>query len=489
MRTPLTDWQTRGAPVFATLFILAWAACALVFDTAQLGDNIEQYIWSQSMEWGYHKHPPMPTWILGGLNWLAGPSYLWMPLLSTLCFAATLWFTWAVGRQIAGEQAAALAVVLWSLLQYFSSGIQLYNHNTVMALWVALALWFALRATAHHSGWWLGVGLAAGSAMLSKYQALVPLTGIVIGLAASGRLATRQPRLGLAVSITMAIALFAPHLVWLVEHDFVTLRYASASVSADGVLPRFNSVLSFIANQLRVAVPLLAVLLLYAAWDKWAPRGLRAAVATQPMAAHWRIWSRALFSGPLGFLVLLALLAGVTLRNHWGVQLLQFSTLWLAGVWLTQAKQLYWQRLLLLIGIAQAISLGLYAYKQQDINAMSHERRLDTVYPSQQLATVAVSAWTTATRCPLRYVVGDFEAGLAALYSGRYPGVYINPTATPWISEADLRQSGAVYIVTDRSQVPTDIVPQHIGLTPDGVPKEGWRSVWAGVRLPANPCQ
>lgn len=57
-------------------------------------DNIEQLIWVLSLEWGYYKHPPLPTWLI----WLpvqffgvsAAVSYL-MGALVTLTSLAICW--------------------------------------------------------------------------------------------------------------------------------------------------------------------------------------------------------------------------------------------------------------------------------------------------------------------------------------------------------------------------------------------------------------
>ena len=52
-------------PLFAAGMVLLWALVAWGFNTAQYGDHFEQFGWAQSLEWGYHKHPPLPTWLLG----------------------------------------------------------------------------------------------------------------------------------------------------------------------------------------------------------------------------------------------------------------------------------------------------------------------------------------------------------------------------------------------------------------------------------------
>ena len=50
--------------ILMVLFGLAWIGhLSSVALTAPM-DNVEQWVWSQSLQWGYHKHPPLPTWLL-----------------------------------------------------------------------------------------------------------------------------------------------------------------------------------------------------------------------------------------------------------------------------------------------------------------------------------------------------------------------------------------------------------------------------------------
>ena len=174
--------------------VVVWALWAAYFNTAQFGDNIEQFNWAQSLELGYHKHPPLPSWLLGSVIKLFGPSVYWAYVLATLCLLGTAVLTWLIGRELVGARVAAAAVVLWGLNMTFSQRVQLYNHNTVLVLWLAAAVWCAMRASrAARTAplWWLATGLAAGAAVLSKYQALVPLAGLLLALVGSGRLKRR----------------------------------------------------------------------------------------------------------------------------------------------------------------------------------------------------------------------------------------------------------------------------------------------------------
>jgi Dolichyl-phosphate-mannose-protein mannosyltransferase len=473
--------------------LLVWAASAALFDTAQYGDNIEQYIWSHSFEVGYHKHPPLPTWLVIAFTEVFGFSR-WSTLwLSTLCLTVTLWLTWLVAMRLTNARVAAVTVVLWGLLQYFSSRLQMYNHNTVMVMWIAATVWCALN-TGRSSLWWVGAGLAAGAAMLSKYQSLVPLTGILLGLAFTGQLQQRKQKMGLLTALLISLAVFAPHLLWVMQHDFITLRYASGSVEATDFLQRVHYALSFSANQLRVAVPLVLTLALYYFATRFSPVSTNPQPrleVTQPQ--QLRVWMWALFVGPLVFLLLLALVVGVHLRNQWGLQILQFAPLCLAS-WMCRRESVHIARLAVAALAIHTANMGLQAFKQHDTQAMASQRRLDTMFPAQKMADAGAALWRSATACPLQLVAGDFEAGLVSLYAGRsegfFPAIHTNSIATPWITAEQLLLKGALWVLPDQQQLPPGLVAiKTLYLGADEVAHQGHRSVTFAVQLPAQPCK
>jgi 4-amino-4-deoxy-L-arabinose transferase-like glycosyltransferase len=189
------DLNAPQAALIGAAIVVLWALWAAAFNTAQFGDNIEQFNWAQSLELGYHKHPPLPSLALGLVIRLFGPSVYWAYALATLCLLGTVWFTWLIGRELVGERLSAAAVLLWGLNLSFSHRVQLYNHNTVLVLCIAAAVWCAMQATRNGRsklGWWAATGLVAGAGVLSKYQALVPLGGLVLASRARAQ-APRSP--------------------------------------------------------------------------------------------------------------------------------------------------------------------------------------------------------------------------------------------------------------------------------------------------------
>ncbi|MEO8156067.1 MAG: glycosyltransferase family 39 protein [Rhizobacter sp.] len=467
--TPLAPAAQRPAardPLlwFALVMAWVWVLMPALINPGQQGDHFEQFTWAHSMEWGYHKHPPLPTWLLAIAIKLFGASPYAPYGVAALMATGTCVFTYLVARELLGARTASLAIVLWGLHWAFSWKAQLLNHNSVMMCCIAAAAWLAIQATRRRPAWpwWILLGLVGGLAMLSKYQSAVPLVGIILALWRAGHLRTRANALGLLVAVAISLLVFAPHVVWVANHDFVTLKYASSTVHQLDMLGRARKLLSFTALHVRM---LLSVLLCIAALALWS-RGAQASAAPVDAGVSERernAWLLGLLVWPLAVLVVLCLAQGVNLQDHWGFQAVQFISLWLT--WRlrdlgTQAAL----RLVVLALVAHALAMFTYSRSVWDPRTLEHRGRPDQFYPAQALADVVMAEWRRMTPCPLRYVVGPtYEGGMVSVYSGQNPAVLEAgvPALSPWIDLADLSRSGAVYVYGQAPAVMPGPLPLH----------------------------
>ena len=508
---PRPDSAHRDSPnnayvALLIVIVFSWVAWTAFWDTGLYGDNVEQFIWSHSVQWGYHKHPPLPTWLLAGLIGLVGPAWWLANALSAVCVVTTGVLTWLIARRLVSLQVANITAVLWGLQQGFSVTAHIYNHNTVMVMWLAAATYCLIRALADTyktSWWWLGMGTAAGCAMLTKYQAALPLAALAIAAVVVAR--QRQISIGwpLAAAAGTFCALLAPHVYWGYSQQFPHLKYAAEIVESGGFLKRLSWQLTFAVNQIRMNLPLIGALLLSGVWVLI---GTRVRVkpsdlATSPShvlpasyeirssataAVDTHLWFWVLLWGPLAVVLTLSFVTGSPLRNHWGVQLFQFLPLWVAARWHTH-RFLQLKPLVVCALLMHAVGLTYYAVKQNADGAVLADRRADSSYPAQKMSDAAVAHWKSATACPLKLVAGDFEAGLVSAFSKEFPPVFINRTATPWISEADLQKFGTLYVLTSSQVMPPDAAPAFkwtIATSKNGTVKQ----VQFGVRLPSKPC-
>ncbi|MDQ6847001.1 MAG: glycosyltransferase family 39 protein, partial [Candidatus Dormibacteraeota bacterium] len=419
----------------------------------QWGDHFEQFVWAHSVEWGYHKHPPLPTWILSGTIALFEPATHWALVLAALCSLGTAFFTYRIALELIGRPLAVLALMLWGLQQPFSNRAFLFNHNTVMMLGVSATAWCLLEAlkTPTSRGWWMGVGALTALSMLSKYQAAVPLSGLIAAAWLSGELASRSARTGLLLAALLAMAILAPHVAWVFQHHLTTLAYAAQADRVLSLWGRAWNVTSFLAQQVRLLFPalLFAGLLMLAPRRPTAGRGME----VEGGERRQRAWLFGLIGFPLAATVLTSPLLGLELQNHWGYQALQFASLWLA-----------WRmRRVLPLPLGGLAVLGAVLLHATFISlalspGVAKGSRQDSHFPAQELADAVRHDWQDEAPCPLVYVVGPtFEAGIVSVYNGGTAAVLEDGTflKSPWIEPSDLRRRGAVYVAASPTGLPS----------------------------------
>jgi 4-amino-4-deoxy-L-arabinose transferase-like glycosyltransferase len=453
-----SGYVVRASLWLAMAAVGVWVMTGIGTSTGQWGDHFEQFVWQHSVEWGYHKHPPLPTWMLAATTRLFGLWTGWAHVLAALCTLATAFFTHRVARMLLGPPLAALALLLWGLQAAFSARAHLFNHNTVLMLAVSATAWATLHALAsrrHATLWWLAAGIAGGLAMLAKYQAVVPLTGLVLAASLSGELASRPARRGVLLAAMISGLVFAPHVLWVASHRFSSLDYAMQAGRTLDWPERAWSMTSFLAQQIRLSLPALLLVALLA----MLPGRLAASTFAQDAPERRRI--RAWLFGLIGFPLLVTLLTcplfGLELQNHWGYQALQFAGLWLA--WrvrpLAPSAGPAWIILTVALhAIFLTIAIVTVGPVVGDVT-----RRLDSRYPAQEIADAVRRDWKDVTLCPLALVVGPtFEAGMIALYGGDGARVLEDGdfSKSPWISVEDVARTGAVYVATDLHALPTE---------------------------------
>jgi 4-amino-4-deoxy-L-arabinose transferase-like glycosyltransferase len=448
------SFVTRAVPWLALLVVAGWAAFLVGTSSGQWGDHFEQFVWAHGLDWGYHKHPPLPTWLLAALTGAIGPAVWSAEVLAVACILGTAFFTYRIARMLLGNAAATLALLLWGLQHAFSARAVLFNHNTVLMLMTSVTAWALLHALRNERRaplWWVAAGAAAGLSLLAKYQGVVPLMGLLVAMLLSGELATRSARRGLLLAAATALLIVAPHLLWVLDDHFAAIAYAAQQGQSMNSSERAMNVASFLAQQLRMLFP---ALLLCGLLLMLGRRRGDAAPAEGPPLARQRSWLFGLIGLPLALTVLTAPLFGMHLQNHWGYQATQFASLWLA--WRlrphVRAAGPSWIVAALLV---HAAFLGAAALSQApEVNGKRHDRH----YPAQALADAVRQDWRDASLCPLGIVAGPtFEAGIVSVYNGGRSKVLEDGdfSKSPWISRADLERSGAVYVATELAELPS----------------------------------
>lgn len=244
-------------------YVLVWTVYGTIAKAPQglHPDMVEIVAWSRDLSLGYLKHPPLAAWLVA--VWFAVlPVAEWSYyLLAMLMPALALWLAWKLSADYLDLEKRVVGLLLLMLVPFFNFHALKYNVNTVMMpLWAATTLAF-LCSYRTHSVWWAALaGVCAAGAMLTKYWSVFLLAGLALAaLIDKRRMAYFKSPAPWATIVAGAVAL-APHLFWLVQHNFAPFTYAMIVHGEKPFAATALSALGYIAGSAGyVAVPLIVV--------------------------------------------------------------------------------------------------------------------------------------------------------------------------------------------------------------------------------------
>jgi hypothetical protein len=204
-------------------------------------DESYAVVMSRRLALSYFDHPPLLFWIPGLAARLTGsesPLVVRLPFI--VLFMGTTWLVFRLTAFLFDEAAGLWAAVALNLVLFFTLSAAswvlpdgpLLFFTVAAALCLARAIWGsppAMRSLPSESfGWWMGFGLCAGLALLSKYHGAFLLAGAALFLATSSghRAWLRHPEPYLAV--LLAVFVFLPVVVWNADHDWASFRFQGA---------------------------------------------------------------------------------------------------------------------------------------------------------------------------------------------------------------------------------------------------------------------
>jgi len=480
---------TQAFLTFLVLHAVVWTVLPALFFINLPLDLIEGLVYGREWQLGYDKLPPLPWWMLEATYRLFGPD-LFFYALSQLTVLATFALIWVMARQLVGPVGALVAILIIDGMHYFTFTASKFNHDVVqLPFWAmtGFAYWAALRGgrTVH----WALLGLGIGMAVWAKYFVVVQVLPLVLfGLFdrdARQSLATPGPWIAVAV----ALVVMAPHLVWLMQNDFLPFTYADArAVQFKGGMDYLAKPSRFALSQLLFMLPSLLIAAPYLRRDVRGPEiAIKSGVEVLANAFDRRIVALLTF-GPAAMTVLLSLETGRGAVALWGYPLWLFLGLWIVLNARPLERVTLWRIGFLwgVIFIGTAVAFVI----EYDISQRFRLHYTAVVYPGKQLGAEMSRRYRELTGQPLAYVIGTmWLSGNIAHYAPEQPRVLIDgsPARAPWIDLDDLRARGAVVVwvagdpdvlppvfraVAGDAQVqPVVTLPLHIGA---GVTQVGW---------------
>jgi 4-amino-4-deoxy-L-arabinose transferase-like glycosyltransferase len=419
---------------------LLWSALpALFFPNLPL-DIVEALIYGREWQFGYDKLPPLPWWLVELAYRAVGLDIAYYALSQIVVLAAFA-LVFATALPIVGGVGALVALLIVDGLHYFNFTAPKFNHDVMqLPFWALAGFAFHRALSTGRLLFWVLLGLALGGAFWSKYFVVIlaaPLAAYLV-FDAQGRRALLTP--GPYVAALVALIVAAPHLLWLVQNDFLPLRYAEArAVTARGALGHLVYPLFFAGAQLAWLLPsLLIAAALFLKRDTNDP--------ATPTQTDLRIVSLLAF-GPFAFVIAASAITGRGLITMWGYPLWLFAGLWCVLI----ARQAITRERIGAIAATWAATTAVYALVfvlQYAVLPHFDKRYRASLFPGAGIAERLTAGFQTATGAKPHYIVSSMWLGgnISHYAPGVRPRVVIDgkPARAPWIDLADLKKRGAI---------------------------------------------
>lgn len=441
------DWLASRARALVPLLVLAhalaWTILPTLTNTSLPLDVIEALAWGREWSMGYDKHPPLSAWAAEIAAVVGQRSDIALYALSQLCVAIGSLAMWRLARDLLDEGRAALSTIALLVgVNYMHFTSPEFNVNVLqIPLWglLFLCFWRALdRRSIPH---WISVGVLFGGAMLTKYLAAfaLPPLALFVLLSPAGRRSLRTP--GPYLAGVVATLVFLPHFRWMLETDFVTLRYGMARASAGEreILDHLKHPLKFLLAQTFACV--FALVPLLAAGGRF---------SRERAAAPTRFLYLALIAlGPVLAMIAYSMLTGARLRSMWGTPMLIAVPALLAACMLFDPRRSRIRPLMTAWAVLFMLAMGAYLL-DNSVAPIARNDAKRTNFDGRSLAKNIEAEWSLRNPgVPLPIVLADeWYGGLVSWYGPSRASVYIHadPARTFWLTDDDVLARGGMVV-------------------------------------------
>jgi len=203
--------------------------------------------------WGYVDYPPVTPTIARLSLWLFGPSVWGLRLWPSLVGAILVVLSAVIARELGGGRGAVIlaGVAAATSLVLLGANWLFQTVSFDQLAWVAALLIFVRLVRTHDRRLWIPLGVVLGAGLETKYTIVALILGLIAGVLLTplrSDLLTPWPWFAAA----LALAIFAPNLVWQVQNGWPSVEYTfnhKSSQSGD------FSPLTFLADQLALIGP------------------------------------------------------------------------------------------------------------------------------------------------------------------------------------------------------------------------------------------
>ncbi len=384
--------------IFVTTHLILWTVVPTITNSNLPLDTIEALAWGSNLDWGFNKHPPLSAFFPEVFFQIFGPQDWAYYFLSQIFVVISFFIIFKLSQEILNDGTLSLLSV------FLIEGIYFYNFTTPefnvnvcqLPFWCLTVYytWKIYNSKKIELYDCILLGAAAAFGILSKYLFIYLLVAIdllfayLIFIKKSKKFDFKY-----LVSLEVFFVILIPHIIWLFNNDFITIKYGFARAGLDEgqIINHLKYPLIFTLKQIGILIPFLILVWLLI---KKIPKKLN-------LKDEKLLFLIFINLVPIVLVFMTALITGSKIRTMWMTPFyLFFGTLFIYIL----KNQINIKKLnSFLIGFVFLFLLSpiLYGY----VSISKTDKRTD--YPGKDIAIKVQMAWHEQHDEPIKYVLGD----------------------------------------------------------------------------------
>ena len=248
--------------LFLIAHLFVWTLIPSITNNNLPLDTIEALAWGSNLDWGYNKHPPVSAFFVDFFYFLFGSNDIAYYFLSQIFVISAFYIVWIFSNEFFQNKTLSFFSVL------ILEGIYFYNFTTPefnvnvcqLPFWAFTVYlsWKLYMKKDTNTVILILLGVTAAIGFLTKYLFAYLLLSVVMIFAYEFFITkTRKIDFKHYLPIEIFFVLLVPHLIWLFQNDFVTIKYAfnRAGLVDYSFLNHLKFPIIFLMKQIGILIP------------------------------------------------------------------------------------------------------------------------------------------------------------------------------------------------------------------------------------------
>ena len=250
--------------LFLFLHLIIWTLVPSITNLNLPLDTIEALAWGSNLDWGFGKHPPLSAFSVEVFYQLFGSQDWAFYLLSQIFVISSFFVVWIFSKDFFKNQIFCLiSVLLLEGIYFYNFTTPEFNVNVCQLPFWALSVLYAWKGFKDNKNLdWLLFGLFAALGILSKYLFIYLL--FAMDLFFFYMIIKKKMNLKSLFSLIPFFLILLPHLIWLIENNYITITYALHRTGSgdQSLLEHFSNPVIFLGKQIGIIIPFFAMFML-----------------------------------------------------------------------------------------------------------------------------------------------------------------------------------------------------------------------------------